>query len=144
MRIGDRPINRRNPLTVRLLLRLYRWRLRPLFRALSVIMGVDIAYRDYRDLVMPHPVGIVLHGKMEFGARVTIYQNVTVASHPRIDDAAKLGDDVTICAGAVLVGPVRIGDGAIVAANAVVTTDVPPGVTVAGIPAKVVSKSRYV
>lgn len=139
----NRLIVRRNPFAVRLLFRLHQLRMRPLFRLLSVVMGVDLAYRDYGDLVMPHPVGIVLHGGMRLGKGVTIYQNVTVASHPRLNEAAIIENDAVICAGAVLVGPVRVGRGSIVAANAVVTRDVPNGVTVAGIPARVVSSSRF-
>jgi serine O-acetyltransferase len=107
-------------------------------------MGVDIAYRDYGDLVLPHPLGVVLHGGMKLGRRVTIYQNVTVASHPRINEAATLEDDVVLCAGCVIVGPVTIGARSIVAANAVVTKDVPPDTTVVGIPAKPVTSSRFV
>ena len=51
---------------------------------------------------------------------------------------ATLGDDVWIGTGAVIVGPVAIGDRAIVAARAVVTADVPPDAVVAGAPARVV------
>ena len=51
-----------------------------------------------------------------------------------------VGDDVEIGAGAVLVckrgHSLHIGDGARVGAGAVVTSDVPPGVTVVGVPAR--------
>lgn len=49
-----------------------------------------------------------------------------------------IGDDVWIAEGAAVIGSVRIGDGAVVAARAVVTKDVPPGTLVAGAPAKVI------
>jgi acetyltransferase-like isoleucine patch superfamily enzyme len=47
-----------------------------------------------------------------------------------------VGDDVAIGAHAIVLGPVRIGPGAIIGAGAVVTRDVPPGTTVAGVPAR--------
>ena len=49
-----------------------------------------------------------------------------------------MGDDVFIGAGAKVIGPVTIGDGSRVGANAVVVSDVPPHTTVVGIPARVV------
>jgi len=50
----------------------------------------------------------------------------------------EIGDDVWIAEGAAVIGEVRIGDGAVVAARAVVTKDVPPRALVAGAPARVV------
>jgi serine O-acetyltransferase len=47
-----------------------------------------------------------------------------------------IGDNVAIGAHAVVLGPVRIGDGATVGAGAIVTRDVPPGTTVVGVPAR--------
>ncbi|MGW5267722.1 serine O-acetyltransferase [Rhodococcus sp. NPDC003994] len=139
----NRAINMRNPVTVRLLFKLHKARRRTLFRALSVLMGVDLPFMDFGSTVLPHPVGVVIHGGVEFGERVTVYQNVTIASHPRENKAAIIEDDAVLCAGCVLVGPVRIGRGSIVGANAVVTSDVPPGVTVVGIPARVANSSRF-
>jgi serine O-acetyltransferase len=46
-----------------------------------------------------------------------------------------IGDNVRVGSGAKLLGPMRIGDGASIGANAVVTRDVPPMTTVVGIPA---------
>ncbi|HEX6217917.1 MAG TPA: serine O-acetyltransferase [Sphingomicrobium sp.] len=77
----------------------------------------------------------------EIGNDVTIYQNVTLGGtnpstgvggkrHPTIED------DVVIGSGAQVLGPITVGRGARVGANAVVTKDVAPGATVVGIPAK--------
>ncbi|WP_047248575.1 CatB-related O-acetyltransferase [Chromobacterium subtsugae] len=49
-----------------------------------------------------------------------------------------IGSDVWVCSGAVVLSGVRIGDGAVIAAGAVVTRDVPPYAIAAGNPAKVV------
>jgi acetyltransferase-like isoleucine patch superfamily enzyme len=51
-----------------------------------------------------------------------------------------IGDDVWICMEAMILGGVTIGDGAIIAARAVVTKDVPPMTIAAGIPARVIGK----
>lgn len=92
-------------------------------------------------LVLPHPGGIVI-GSARIGRNVVIYQNVTLGA--RVFDGAydlstrpTLEDDVIIGAGAVVLGPVTVGAGATVAANSLVTRDVPPGATALGVPATV-------
>ncbi|WP_374197849.1 DapH/DapD/GlmU-related protein [Rhodococcus sp. BP-332] len=93
--------------------------------------------------VFPHPTGIVVHGGVSLGERVTIYQNVTIASHPRDNRAASIGDDAVLCAGCVIVGPVKIGKGSIIGANSVVTSDIPAGVTAVGMPARAIPSKRF-
>ncbi len=80
----------------------------------------------------------------EIGDNVTIYQNVTLGgTNPSTGVGGKrhptLRDGVVIGSGAQVLGPIIVGQGAKIGANAVVTKDVPPGVTVVGIPAKVVT-----
>jgi len=53
-----------------------------------------------------------------------------------------VGDRVSIGTGAVIVGPVEIGAGALIGAGAVVTRDVAAGATVAGVPARILTPSR--
>ena len=74
---------------------------------------------------------------------------VTYADRQRFDEASKcvegrysvvIGDDVWIGAGAAILGGVRIGTGAVIAAGAVVTHDVPPYAIVGGVPAKAIGK----
>jgi serine O-acetyltransferase len=77
----------------------------------------------------------------EIGDDVTIYQNVTLGgTNPHEGQSGKrhptLGDRVVIGSGAQILGPIAIGEGARVGANAVVTKAVAPGATVIGIPAK--------
>jgi serine O-acetyltransferase len=77
----------------------------------------------------------------EIGDDVTIYQNVTLGgTNPSTGAGGKrhptLGDNVVIGSGAQVLGPITLGEGAKVGANAVVTKDVAPGATVVGIPAK--------
>ena len=77
----------------------------------------------------------------EIGDDVTIYQNVTLGgTNPSTGIGGKrhptLRDGVVIGSGAQILGPVELGAGAKVGANAVVTGDVEPGATMVGIPAR--------
>ena len=59
------------------------------------------------------------------------------AAPPEDLTSITVGDDVWIGEGALLMGPLTIGSGAVIGARSVVTRDVPPGVVVTGIPARV-------
>jgi serine O-acetyltransferase len=89
--------------------------------------------------VLVHAMGVVINGRVRGGANVMLYHQVTLGGER--DEIPVLGDDVLIGAGAKVIGPVRIGDGARVAANSVVFADVPAHVTVLGIPARPVWSS---
>ena len=69
------------------------------------------------------------------GANCWINQQVTIGFTKK-DQRPVLGDNVFVYAGAKVFGDVMIGDGATVGANAVVLTDVPPGYTAVGVPAR--------
>jgi serine O-acetyltransferase len=82
---------------------------------------------------MPHPYGIVIHRNVVIGSRVTVMHQVTIGNqHPSDPGAPVIEDNVCIGAGAKILGAVRIGHGATVGANAVVTRDVPSHCTVVG------------
>lgn len=85
-------------------------------------------------------------GKVRIGARSTLSfgahicagtHNYEDAGFPLLRLPIDIGDDVWICADAFLAPGVTVGDGAVVAARAVVVADVPPWVVVAGHPAQV-------
>lgn len=86
-------------------------------------------------------LGCVVHAKTVIGKNCIIFQNVTIGSKwPNgvcEGDAPIIGNDVFIGAGAVLLGNIRIGDKAIIGANAVVTNDIPDGTVAVGIPARI-------
>lgn len=73
-----------------------------------------------------------------------IHANVFIGSHvilggkSPIRGAPCIESNAVIHAGAILIGPIRIGRGAVVAANSVVLNDVPDACLVAGIPAKII------
>jgi len=90
-------------------------------------------------LLVRHPMGIVVSNSATIGATCTMLQHVTVGENSFDGSGApQIGDGVFIGAGAVIVGPVKIGSRSMVGANAVVLEDVPADVTVAGVPARVV------
>ncbi|MBQ2638973.1 serine acetyltransferase [Candidatus Saccharibacteria bacterium] len=84
-------------------------------------------------------LGVVLHPDAVIGNNVTIYQNVTIGGNGKIVDgkivnsgAPIIEDDCAIFAGARVLGPIRIGKGSYIGANAVVTKDVPEESMVVG------------
>ncbi|OYU27253.1 MAG: serine acetyltransferase [Burkholderiales bacterium PBB2] len=95
----------------------------------SVKVGKDVLF-GYSGL------GIVIHARTVIGDRVKIGQNVTIGGRSGLYEVPILEDDVEIGAGACVLGPVRIGAGAKVGANAVVLIDVPAGAIAVGVPAK--------
>lgn len=95
--------------------------------------GATIGRRFFID----HGMGIVIGETAEIGDGVMLYHGVTLGGqvltqtkrHPTV------GDNVTIGAGAKILGPITIGEGSAVGANAVVTKDIPPHSIAVGIPA---------
>jgi serine O-acetyltransferase len=117
---------------------------RALFRAVRNHYGIELPYTVQlgRRVVFEHQHGIVVHGSTVIGDDCIIRQGVTlgIRSMDRLDDAPVLGRGVNVGAGAKIIGPVHIGDGADVGANAVVLQDVPAGSLAVGIPAHVISR----
>lgn len=106
--------------------------------------GARIGKRFFID----HGMGVVIGETAEIGDDVTLYHGVTLGGvAPSVDSDSQreqkrhptLGDRVIVGSGAQILGPIAVGAGARVGANAVVTKDVPEGVTVVGIPGRVVA-----
>lgn len=79
---------------------------------------------------------ISFHPDVVIGDRVGIMHNVTIGATVEVDGVPIIGNDVYIGTGAVVVGPVTIGDGARIAANSLVMTDIPANCTAIGVPAR--------
>src|SRR6478752_2976065 len=102
------------------------------------VTGIEIhpAAQIGEGLFIDHGMGVVIGETAEIGANVTLYQGVTLGGtgfatgkrHPTVQD------NVTIGSGAKLLGPITIGHGAKIGANAVVIHEVPPNSTVVGNP----------
>ncbi|MEL7371819.1 MAG: serine acetyltransferase, partial [Myxococcota bacterium] len=88
-----------------------------------------------------HAGGINIHPGSIIGDRVGIMHGVTLGTGPD-GRAPTIGNDVFLGANASVVGGVSIGDGARVAANSLVITDVPAGALAIGVPAKVVPQLK--
>lgn len=101
----------------------------------SAVAGCDIPInaRIGPGLVMPHPNGIVIHPDAHIGRDCAIFQQVTIGGTPTRDGVPEIGNNVEIGAGAKILGPVKVGDWALIGANAIVTDDVPRGATVVGV-----------
>lgn len=88
-------------------------------------------------------LGTVIHARARIGNRVQIGTCVTIGGRSGHHQVPVIDDDVQIGSGAKILGPIRIGQGAIVGANAVVLRDVPPGAVVAGVPARVIRRRTH-
>ncbi|MBA3972600.1 MAG: serine O-acetyltransferase [Candidatus Solibacter sp.] len=92
---------------------------------------------------LPHPVGVVVGMGVEVGAACTIYQSATLGeSLSPIDGHSypRLGNRVLICSGAVVVGPITVGDDVVVGANSFLRQSVDSGCLVAGAPARILRR----
>ena len=113
------------------------------FTGIEIHPGAKIG----KNLFIDHGMGVVIGETSKIGDNVTIYHAVTLGgSSPSIDSERQrhekrhptIGNDVVIGSGAQIIGPVNVGNGARIAANAVVVKDVPENATMVGIPAKAV------
>ena len=93
-----------------------------------------------RGLRLPHGVnGIVIHPSVRIGDGVMLFHQVTLGQRDR-RGGPTICNGVVLGAGAKVLGPITVGEGARVGAGAVVLADVPPFATVVGVPARVVKQ----
>jgi serine O-acetyltransferase len=100
----------------------------------SIEIGNDIELGE--GINFTHTLGTVIGGTSKVGARVKFMGNNTIGT-AKDNGCPVIEDDVVIGCGARVLGPIRVGRGAFIGANAVVLTDVPAGATATGIPAKI-------
>ena len=110
-----------------------------------MLTGIEIhpGAKIGKRLFIDHGMGVVIGETAELGDDVTLYQGVTLGGtslakgkrHPTLEDGVIVGS------GAQILGPFTVGAGARIGANAVVVKEVPPGVTMVGIPAKIAKRA---
>ena len=121
-------------LIARIISQLARW-----FTGIEIHPGASIGRRCFID----HGMAIIIGETTEIGDDVTIYQGVTLGGtgkdtgtrHPTI------GNRVMISSGAKVLGPFKVGDDVKIGAGAVVLKEIPPNCTVVGIPGTIVKRN---
>lgn len=111
----------------------------------SQVFQVDInpAARIGKGIMLDHATGFVVGETAVIGDHVSILQGVTLGGTGKSEEDRhpKIGNGVLIGAGAIVLGNIRVGNGARIGAGSVVLKEVPPHVTVAGVPAKVIGEA---
>ncbi len=130
----------------RLWRREFKWLARVLSTVARFFTGIEIHPGAVlgRRFFIDHGMGVVIGETAVIGDDCTLYHGVTLGGttwqkgkrHPT------LGRDVVVGAGAKVLGPIEIGDGARIGSNAVVVKSVPPGATVVGVPGRVIEPAR--
>lgn len=105
-------------------------------KKLMIKYGVTMSTRVTigKNLEVAHYNGIVLGPGVVIGDNCKLYQQVTLGQ--KNDTYPKIGNNVTVYAGAKIIGDVHVGNNAVIGANAVVIHDVPDGCTAVGVPAR--------
>jgi serine O-acetyltransferase len=124
----------------------FRWLGRLVSHTTRFLTGIEIhpGATIGRRVFIDHGMGVVIGETAEVGDDCTLYHGVTLGGtswspgkrHPTLLPGVVVG------AGAKVIGPITVGNGARVGSNAVVVKDVPPGATAVGIPARIILAER--
>lgn len=121
-------------LIARIISQITRW-----FTGIEIHPGATIGRRCFID----HGMGVVIGETTEIGDDVTIYQGVTLGGTGK--DTGKrhptLGNRVMVSSGAKVLGPFKVGDDVKIGAGSVVLKEIPPNCTVVGIPGTIVKRN---
>lgn len=115
------------------------------YKIVQIVTGIELPceVKVGRNFKIDHFGGIIISGYAVFGDNCIIRNGVTVGlRHINNPVAPKIGNNVNIGAGAVVLGDITIGDNVDIGANAVVIKDVPSNSIAVGVPAKIISKKE--
>lgn len=109
-----------------------------LFTGIEIHPGAQVGRRFFID----HGMGVVIGETAVIGDDCTLYHGVTLGgtSWEKGKRHPTLGRDVVVGAGAKVLGPILIGDGARIGSNAVVVKSVHAGATVVGVPGHIIER----
>jgi len=123
-----------------------KWLARVLSNLARLMTGIEIhpGAQIGRRFFIDHGMGVVIGETAVIGDDCTLYHGVTLGgtSWERGKRHPTLANDVVVGAGAKVLGPIEIGEGARIGSNAVVVKDVPPGATVVGVPGRLINQTR--
>ena len=130
--------------------RLWSWKLYWLARVISnitrLLTGIEIhpGAKIGRRFFIDHGMGVVIGETAVIGDDCTLYHGVTLGgtSWQKGKRHPTLGNGVVVGAGAKVLGPIEIGDGARIGSNAVVVKTVPPGATAVGVPGRLIQPKK--
>lgn len=123
----------------------FKWLARILSNVARLFSGIEIhpGAKIGRRFFIDHGMGVVIGETAEIGDDCTLYHGVTLGGTNPSDDVGKshkrhptLGNNVVVGAGAKVLGPITVSDGARIGSNAVVVKDVPKDTTMVGVLAR--------
>lgn len=106
---------------------------------LSSLYFVTESSKIGNGLILHHAYSTIIFPET-MGENCQVWQNVTIGRAHEMGRRPRIGNNVKICAGAVVIGDIEIGDNVTIGANAVVTKSIPSNCVVCGNPAKIVKK----
>ena len=115
-----------------------------LFKLMEILTGISLpaSAQIGKGFYVGHFSNIILHSDVKMGENCSVGPGVLIGTRGLGKKGTPIvGNNVYIGAGAKILGKITIGNGVRIGANSVVLTDVPDGVTVVGIPAKIVRKT---
>lgn len=116
-----------------------------IYRGLSLyVLGMDIptSTRIDGEVVVYHPIGLVISDNAHIESGVQLRQNTTIGTRVPFGPAPRICEGADIGANSVILGGITIGASAIVGAGSVVLQDVPPHSVAVGNPARIVNPRR--
>jgi serine O-acetyltransferase len=124
----------------------FKWLARMLSHLARWLTGIEIhpGAQIGRRFFIDHGMGVVIGETAIIGDDCTLYHGVTLGgtSWEKGKRHPTLANNVVVGAGAKVLGPIEIGEGARIGSNAVVVKDVPAGATVVGVPGRLINQTR--